>query len=75
MCALEANCDATVVLIGLEKLRDFTIVVGIVENVSGRKTMLVPNVLQSLHYYLKQAGIGRLPLVKLLIERFFHFSR
>lgn len=53
MRALEASGNAIGELISLKKLRDFGIVVGVVEDVGGREAIGLSYVLQSPHYDLE----------------------
>jgi hypothetical protein len=54
MCTLETDGDFIAVFVALQKLRYFTVIIGIVEYVSWRKRVSVTNIPQSVHYYLEK---------------------
>ena len=70
MCALETDSDSIAVFVALQKLRYFTVIIGIVEDVGRRKKVFVTYLPQPFHYYLEKTGISGFRLIKLLIEGF-----
>jgi hypothetical protein len=68
---LQADLDAIRVLECSEVLGNFAVVVGVVEDVGGRKSVQITDVAQSLHDDFKQTSIIWLSLVELLVEGLF----
>lgn len=62
------------VFVFFQEVGNLVLVAVVVEEVSRRKTVSVPDLLQTSHDYLKQALIFSILLVELFVEDFFTFG-